>query len=67
VDFALGRRDASSQENAQKSGDSVRIDIRLSFEKGTKVEEVVELQTQMQEELNEQIGDCVVNVIMCDK
>ena len=50
--------------NSQKSGDTVRIDICLSFEKNTEVEEVIDLQKQMQEELNEQIGDCVVNIIM---
>ena len=50
--------------NSQKSGDIIRIDIQLSFEKGTGVEKVVDLQTQIQEELNEQIGDCVVNIIM---
>lgn len=53
--------------NSQKSGNSVRIDISLSFEDGTEVEKVVGLQTQMQEEIKEQIGDCVVNVIMCNK
>ena len=53
--------------NSQKSGDIIRIDIQLSFEKGTEVEKVVDLQTQIQEELNEQIGGCVVNVIMCSK
>lgn len=50
--------------NSQKSGDTVRIDICLSFEKNTEVEEVIALQKQMQEELNGQIGDCVVNIIM---
>ena len=50
--------------NSQKSGDIIRIDIQLSFENGTEVEKVVDLQTQIQEELNEQIGDCVVNIIM---
>ena len=53
--------------NSQKSGDTVRIDICLSFEKNTEVEEVIALQKQMQEELNGQIGDCVVNIIMSNE
>ena len=53
--------------NSQKSGDTVRIDICLSFENNTEVKDVTDLQAQMQKELNEQIGDCVVNIIMCNK
>ena len=50
--------------NSHKSGDVTRVDIHLSFENNTKVEEVIKLQSQMQEEFETQIGDCVVNIIM---
>ena len=40
------------------------IDIHLSFEAGARVEEVANLQKQMQEELNSQLGNCVVNIIV---
>ena len=40
------------------------VDICLSFEEDARVEEVADLQTQMHEELNSQLGNCVVNIIM---
>ena len=40
------------------------IDIHLSFEDGTKVEEIANLQKKIQEELNSQLGKCVVNIIV---
>jgi hypothetical protein len=40
------------------------VDIHLSFEDGSKVEDVANLQKQMQEELNNQLGKCVVNIIV---
>jgi hypothetical protein len=40
------------------------IDIHLSFEKGTNVEVVANLQKQMREELNSQLGECIVNIIV---
>lgn len=49
---------------SRKGGDVTTIDIQLSFENDTRVEEVVNLQEQMQEEFDAQIGDCVVNIIM---
>jgi divalent metal cation (Fe/Co/Zn/Cd) transporter len=52
--------------NSHKSGDTTRIDIHLSFENGSKVEEVVNLQNQMQDELESQFGNCVVNIIVQD-
>ncbi len=52
--------------NSRKSGDAVLIDLHLSFEKSTKFEEIVCLKKQMQGELAEQMGHCVVNVIVGD-
>ena len=52
--------------DSQKSGETVRVDIHLSFEDDTKVKKVVDLQTQMQEELSEQVSDSVVNIILCN-
>ena len=31
---------------------------------GTRAEEVIDLKKQMQSDFNEQIGDCVVNIIV---
>ncbi len=52
--------------NSHKSGDTVRIDLHLSFEKNTKFEEIVSLKKQMQGEFTKQIGRCVVNIIVGD-
>ena len=50
--------------NSHKSGDVTRIDIHLSFEKSTRVEEVINLKEQMQDEFDLQLGNCVVNIII---
>ena len=50
--------------NSHKSGDVTRIDIHLSFEWDTKVEDVINLQKQMQDELEDQFGNCIVKIIM---
>ena len=50
--------------NSHKSGDVTRIDIHLSFERDTKVEDVINLQKQMQDELEDQFGNCIVKIIM---
>ena len=50
--------------NSRKGGDVTRIDLHLSFENDTSVEEVVSLQKQMQKDFEEEIGGCVVNIIM---
>ena len=49
---------------SRKSGETLIIDIHLSFEKDTNVEEVAGLQKQLQDELNSQLGNCIVNVIV---
>ena len=49
--------------NSQKSGDITRIDIHLSFEKGTSVDEVISLKKKMQDELNQIFENCSVNII----
>ena len=50
--------------DSRKSGEVARVDIHLSFEEGTKVEDVANLQKKMQEELDSQLGDCVVNILV---
>ena len=52
--------------NSHKSGDAVRIDLHLSFEKDTRVEEVVWLKKQMQNEIASQIANCIVSIIVED-
>ena len=50
--------------DSRKVGDTSMFDIHLSFEKNTSVEDVVKLQTKMQEEFDRQIGNCIVNIIV---
>ena len=50
--------------DSRKIGKITRIDIKLSFENDTRVEEVLSLQQQIQNELGEQIDECIVNIIM---
>ena len=53
--------------NSRKVGDTSMVDIHLSFEKNTSVEDVAKLQTKMQEEFDSQFGDCIVNIIVGDE
>jgi divalent metal cation (Fe/Co/Zn/Cd) transporter len=48
--------------DSRKVGDTSMVDIHLSFEKNTSVEDVVKLQTKMQEEFDRQIGSCIVKI-----
>ena len=50
--------------NSRKSGDITRIDIHLSFEKGTSVDEVISLKKKMQDELNQIFENCSANIIV---
>ncbi len=50
--------------NSHKSGDITMIDIHLSFEKNTTFEEILALKTKMQEEFDNQFGNCTVNIII---
>ena len=50
--------------SSRKSGEITMVDIRLSFEEDARVEAVADLQKQMQDELNVQLGNCVVNIIV---
>ena len=50
--------------NSHKSGDTTRIDIHLSFEKNTTFEEILALKTKMQEEFDNQFGNCMVNIVV---
>ena len=53
--------------NSHKSGESIRVDIHLSFEKGTTLEDILTLKKQMQEEFNSLLGDCDFNLIVEDE
>ena len=53
--------------NSHKSGDVIRIDLHLSFEKSTSADEIVVLKKQMQEEFDKQLGKCIVNIIVEDE
>ena len=50
--------------DSRKVGDASMVDMHLSFEKNTSVEDVVKLQTKMQEEFDRQIGNCIVKIIV---
>ena len=53
--------------NSRKSGDVIRIDLHLSFENNTRVEDVIKLQKQMQDEFDSQFGKCIVKIIVGDE
>lgn len=50
--------------DSRKGGNLTRVDISLSFDNDTRVKEVVDLQKQMQDELSQQIGDCIVKITL---
>lgn len=50
--------------NSHKSGDCIRIDMHLSFERNTNFEEILTLKKQMQDEFDSQFGNCIVNIIV---
>jgi len=50
--------------DSRKVGDTSMVDIHLSFEKNTSVEDVVKLQTKMQNEFDSQFGNCIVKIIV---
>ena len=50
--------------NSHKSGDFTRIDLHLSFEKGTSLEKIIQLKKHMQEDFDREIGNCCVNIIV---
>ena len=50
--------------NSHKSGDITIIDLHLSFEKNTRMEEVVKLKKQMQADFGSQLGNCAVNIVV---
>ena len=50
--------------HSRKSGEVTRIDAHLSFENNTRAEEVISLKKHMQEDFDNQIGECVVNIIV---
>ena len=50
--------------DSRKGGNLTRVDVLLSFEEDKKVKDVLELQEQMQQEFNEQVGDGVVKILL---
>ena len=50
--------------DSRKIGEITRIDMNLSFENDTKVEDVINLQKQMKDEFNTQRGNCIVKITM---
>ena len=50
--------------NSHKSGDCIRVDMHLSFERNTNFEEILTLKKQMQDEFDSQFGNCIVNIIV---
>ena len=50
--------------DSRKIGEITRIDMNLSFENDTKVDDVINLQNQMKDEFNTQFGNCVVKITM---
>lgn len=50
--------------NSHKSGNIVRIDLHLSFEKNTPFEELLTFKKQIQKEFINLFGDCIVNIIV---
>ena len=53
--------------DSRKIGEITRIDMRLSFEDSTRVEDVIILQKQMQDEFDRLFGECSINIIVSDK
>jgi divalent metal cation (Fe/Co/Zn/Cd) transporter len=48
--------------DSRRIGEITRIDINLSFEDNTRVEDVIILQKQMKDDLNSQLGNCIVKI-----
>ena len=48
--------------DSRKIGEITMIDINLSFEDNTRVEDVIILQKQMKDDLNSQLGNCIVKI-----
>ena len=53
--------------NSHKSGDFIKIDLHLSFEKNTRFEEIVNFKNQIQKEFDSQFGNCEINIIVADR
>ena len=50
--------------DSRKIGEITRIDMNLSFENTTSVENVINLQKQMQDEFDSYFGHCIVKITM---
>lgn len=52
--------------NSHKVGDLVRIDLYLAFEQDTSFEEIAKFKKEIQEEFDNQFGNCIANIIVGD-
>ena len=50
--------------NSHKSGDFVRIDLHLSFDKDTSFQQIVNFKKQMENEFDRLFDNCIVNIIV---
>jgi divalent metal cation (Fe/Co/Zn/Cd) transporter len=52
--------------DSRRVGEITRIEINLSFEDNTTVEDVINLQNQMNDELDSQLGNCILKLTVGD-
>ena len=52
--------------DSRRVGEITRIEINLSFEDNTTVEDVINLQNRMNDELDSQLGNCILKLTMDD-
>lgn len=50
--------------NSHKIGAAMEIDMHMSFEKNTNFEQIIQLKERIQRDLENQIGECTVNMIV---
>lgn len=50
--------------NSHRYGNYIEVDLQLSFDDDTSYEEIANLKKQMQQEFYNQLGNCIINVIV---
>ena len=50
--------------NSHKVGTGVQVDLELAFEYDSRVEEIVSLKNQIQEDFYREIGECTLNIVV---
>ena len=50
--------------DSRKIGEITRIELNLAFENDTRFEDVINLQKKMQDDLDDQFGNCIVKITM---